>query len=282
MKRQVKRFVSTLVFIVIAFILSLPVKGQDNPVFFETASFNDNQALLKAHPDLEKRKLIKDKSSLRVVGSPSDVTSKPITGIPSRLNSFFLSPRHDSFVAFEETEGASDNLYFFTAEGSLMATQRVNIYPVVSYSADGEFVVAFNSFGREVFVFRKNGILMFAGDYVDLIKNNSKILYNVLVSESGAELLINAGEDVHLISTKTKLELFQTRTGRVLSGNFMTAKGKVVLQTGSEQNTKCDLIILSKSDGGVVGKLPGLSKVFFTKTGFVTFNNSKYQEYEVR
>ena len=235
----------------------------------------------KANPSDIKNSVSTTDKSIQIFNQGSLTQQINRSSIPSDLNSFILSPKGDYFVAFEEAEKATDYLYFFRSDGNLLSKHLVNIYPNVKYSTNGEYVIVFNSYGSDIFLFDKSGNLSFTCDYTDLIKDKSKILYNVFFSENGNDLLINAGNDAHLVTTKDRVIKFKTSVGRVIDGDFRSDK-EIVLKTASERIGLIDLKILSKSNGLILDTMNQAKRIELTINGVVVFKNSGIVEYEFK
>jgi len=235
----------------------------------------------KANPSQIKNRVSTTGKSIQIYNQGNLIQQINKSSIPPNLNSLILSPQGDYFVAFEEAENATDYLYFFRSDGVLLSKHLINIYPNVKYSTNGEYVIVFNNYGKNILLFDKNGNLSFTGDYTDLIKDRSKILYNVFFSENGNDLLINAGNDAHLVTTKDRVIKFKTSVGRVIDGDFRSDK-EIVLKTASERIGLIDLKILSKSNGLILDTMDQAKRIELTINGVVVFKNSSIVEYEFK
>jgi hypothetical protein len=152
----------------------------------------------------------------------------------------------------------------------------------VKYSTNGEHVVVFNNYGSEIFLFRRDGSLRFAGNYTDLIRDKSKILYNVLLSGNSNELLINAGNDANLVSLKDGIIKFKAPVGRIIDADFRYDKGIIILKTASEKNELVDLKILSASNGLILDKIDLAERIELALNGVIVFKDSSIVEYEFK
>jgi hypothetical protein len=144
-----------LLLIGVLLFLPLFLLAQSFNALTPTKTFSSETELLEAYPQFAKRKIIIDKSHINILRDDIVLQKQiPRSNVPPNLNSVIFSPLGDYFVAFEETEVQSDYLHFYDPSGVLLAKHRINVYPVVRYSSNGEYVTVYDSFGREVFVFQ--------------------------------------------------------------------------------------------------------------------------------
>ena len=248
-----------------------------------TKTFSSETGLLKAYPQFAKRKITIDKSHINVLRDDIVLQKQiPRNNVPPNLNSILFSPLGDYFVAFEETEVQSDYLYFYDPHGVLLAKQRVDVYPVVRYSNDGEYVTVYDSFGSEVFIFNKFGKLLFNTDYIELTKVHNEVLYGVFVSEDATLVILNVGEELYLCSVKSKQKIYSVTSGWILDASFYSNKGRVVMRTTTNKNGINDLKVFSIPDGELLDQISQVTRVEFTPAGAVVFKNNVIQEYLVK
>lgn len=267
------------VLLVALMVTSLCSYGQEANSLKLNRTFNSEEELHKINPETVRSEILIDSKTIKI--KERGILNREIkrVDIPSNINSFVFSPSREYFVAFEETEGRSSFLFFYKSDGNFITKQPLNIYPNVKFSGDGQYVIAFNSFGREILVFSKTGQRIFSGDYIELIKDKTKVLYNVLISENCKEVLINAGEDIHLIDLSSKREIFKVKSGWVLDGNFYSAYNSIALKVNSNIDNLFDIKVFSKKNGNVSTEINGVSKVEFFSSELVVSKNSKVLEY---
>jgi hypothetical protein len=259
-------------------LFSFNVQSQTLKSLQVKRKYTSESEVAQVHPEFTKKISVTNKS-IQILNQGDIKREVKKSGIPSNLNSIVFSPNDEYFVAFEEAENETDFIYFFRSDGTMLSKQMVKIYPNVKFSKNSEHVLVFNNYGREIFLFTKTGLLVFSGDYIDLINDKSKILYNVLVSDDGNDFLINAGDDAHLLNIKNRSVKYKIPVGRVVDGVFDTDKNKIAIKTISEQSNAVDLKILSRANGKLLDKIEKTSRVEFVLNGVVVFKDSSVIEY---
>lgn len=264
-------------------LLAIQVAGQDLSTMSLKKTFKSEEELIKTYPSLVKHKLVLEKSSIKLLDRDNTIKNQVSrSSIPSNLNTFIFSPTNDYFVAYEETEVETGDLYFYRKDGVLLSKQRISIYPNVKFSTNGEYIIAFNSFGREIFIFNKNGTMVFSGDYINLINDKSRVLDNVLVSDDGKEIMINAGDDIYSFDIKTRNLNFKTAVGGwVLDGNSYSSTGKIAfkIKRHNQENGSFDFKVISKKSGQILDNIPDLRKIEFVPSAVILSKNSNVLEY---
>lgn len=227
-------------------------------------------------------RVVVNQSSVDVIDdSQKVIQSVNRSNLPKNLKSFIFSPDKKYFVAYEEFDNGINDLYFYSANGTLLAKRALRIYPNIRFSSNGEYVTAFNNFGRQIFVFSKTGALLFEGDYTNLIGDKSKTLYMVLVSDNLKDVYVSAGNELYSINPKTKKVQFQTTTGTVWDGQFYAQQNALLIKTTGGNDSSFEIKLISKDQGKVIQTMKGIKKVSMTNKGFAIEEDSII-EYEIK
>jgi hypothetical protein len=231
-----------------------------------------------AYPHKVKKKAEIVGNSL-LLSSSGKTISISRANIPPNLNTFIFSDDGKHFVAFEETEVDTDELYFYQSDGTLLAKQTVDIYPEVDFSNNGQYVSVFNQFGREVMLYTNQGTMVYHGDYTDMVKGPSQPIYHVIASDSGDALLLNVGTNAYVFNVKADSIQSHATVGRVLDGSFYSNDEAVAILVAPDTTHNRSLIIMSRNAGQIVDKICPISHATFITNGFVLFTESAISEY---
>ena len=132
----------------------------------------------------------------------------------------------------------------------------------------------------QIFVFEANGTLLFSGNYIDLIKDRTKVLDNVFVSEDGKDLLVNAGGKIYSFDMGSKNKKFESEIGGwALASNSSDGILAFKITVPNSEKGTYDFKVLSRSDGKTLDHLSGLKKIDFVKTGVLMSMDSDILEY---
>lgn len=203
-----------------------------------------------------------------------------VKNIADGLNSFFLSPTGNYFVAFEEREGPSDYLYFYTREGLVIERCRLNIYPSIRFTLDGKYVAAFDSFGKEIFILDSAGSLLRVLNYQEVIGDKTSPLTNIVLSDDGERMLINADSFSYVFDIGTNKISARLKTNLIVEGAFIPKQDKVVLISSTHGSGKTLSVVTL--EGEVVDTLNGIEDVYSLGTRILVKRNSQYECYVVR
>lgn len=247
--------------------------------------YNSEEELYRKYEELEKGSTsnVVNRQQLKLQSSPNSRMANALT-IPEELNTIIFSPNKEYFIAYEEQESATPFIFFYKADGKLLKKVEVNIYPNVKYSQNGEYVEVFNTFGREFMVYTKDGDLLQNGDYIELIKDNQEILYNLFVSNDGKNVLMSTSSKVHFFSIN-KQKLWDHPSSAILECQFTEEAEIVSLKVANQTRDKKNpfsLSILSKSNGQLLDSLSKASTVSFIKSKVIVGKNSKFYEYKIK
>ena len=68
-----------------------------------------------------------------------------VEGLKEDVNIISRIPSNKGFVAFKEVETASRWLYFISNDGHIIKEVEINMYPAISFSEKGNFVVLYSA-----------------------------------------------------------------------------------------------------------------------------------------
>ena len=195
-----------------------------------------------------------------------------------KVNSFFLSPKNNHCVVYEETEETARNIFFVNFESGEIKEFKVNIYPQINWSISGEYVSIFNRFGNTFYLFNKNGALLFKADYTDLIKDVNPILYLVEVSDDGKCLMLHTSNEILLFKLDlTMIWKIQNFNRPILDVLFKNSLSEIILICPYEQEVNLqDVVFIDKKSGEIVKELGRVSDIRLNNNRLYLKRNNKY------
>jgi WD40 repeat protein len=210
------------------------------------------------------------------------IKSVPIDNLDVEVNSILVSPDNEYFVAFGDLESRSTTIQFFTINGQLIQTQRVRLYPKVSFSLLGEYVCLFDYFGNEFYFFRHTGDEYFKGNYVSFLDGNDAVLYHIQISDDGDLFLMYTTEVLRLISFKEGL--VWKKNYPLVTNSAIYPQQKVIalkiLKSTLDQGYS--LRIISVNDGMTLVEMNNLDGIYFKGRKIYINQKNIYRVYEIK
>lgn len=205
--------------------------------------------------------------------------------IPSGLNTAFFSPNEVFFILYETGESYTDVLYFYSNKGDLIKKIKLNIYPVVKFSSDGDFVAVYNAFGSSFYIYNYKAELVYSSkNYQDLTRVENSPLGLVDVLPGGESFLLYA-DKLYLFSITTGEEIWHVDSANPFNSLILKEENSAVLD-GTIWNGKevvRNLQLLSLQDGTLLDQIENVDlAVFNSQNKILLIKDEKYFEYGVQ
>lgn len=266
-------------------LLFSSIQTSNAQVLQEVKTYRNKKTAMKHHPDLERPR--KELLTREKLGKKQIMTvSKSKSGVIETLNTFIYSPANNGFIGYYEYEGPVRELYFFSPAGQVRKKYDTYLYPHISYTENGMYVVALNMFGKHFMIFTHTGDSVTAGNYQELVKSIQYPLKEIFLSNDGQTMYIHTSKMLYAFDIDHNL-LWQAPSERIVDCMIEKQKDHLIVQTIAVKDGQFrrNLRVCKNTTGHEEESIEDVESVKFTQNHHVVVkrkNKKKYYEYEVR
>jgi hypothetical protein len=213
-----------------------------------------------------------------------------VMDLPSDVNMLTPSPTQEYFIAYYEgmPSVGGEFLYFYHADGTMIAKRTFYGSPRITYSSTGQFAAIHDHWGKQFSIFTKQGEVVFEGNYQDYAGKNST-LEDVFVSDDGNYILLSISnkaillnrsgnklweisvllspiENVHFQLDENQIFMFRMSPNILYHDNDPRGFMIVTIDTGEALNEMIDIVYYS----------------IFTNILYIKQRQGDYYEYKIK
>ncbi len=210
--------------------------------------------------------------------------------LPSDANTLAPSPDQKYFILYYEgMESVGEYLYFYRADGTLITKQKFTHASLkINFSTTGEFIAIHSHWGKQFFIFTKQGEIIFEGNYQDYSGKNST-LEDVFVSDDGNYILLSISNKAILLNGQgDKLWEIQLPVSPIENVYFHLAKNYLLMfrmapDTIYNDDDSRGLRVVSVDTGEILDEIADIT--YYTIANnilYVKQQEGSYYEYKIK